>query len=252
MMSMKSIIQGAPTSCRLPVEGHPVPRLPAYKPVGQNVRHPTARNMHALQHTRSADILSAAGRGTSCPASPRIQTHRPKHPPTNSAQHARAPTSKERRHPVGCRSRDILSRIFPHTNPPAKTSANQQRATRTRSNMHALHHARSADILSAAGRGTSCPASPRIQTHRPKHPPSAARNMHAHSAFAPGEAFYCLTYTWYPQCQSLVTSTTSSVTGTALNPPRSMIRKSMPSTVRTSIFSAWSSFTPTSMSPDQK
>jgi hypothetical protein len=91
--------------------------------------------MYALRHARSADILSAAGRGTSCPASSHIQTRRTKCPPSNSAQHARAPSYKERRHPVGCRSRDILSRLFPYTDPPDKMSAIQQRATCTRSDI---------------------------------------------------------------------------------------------------------------------
>jgi hypothetical protein len=99
----RSNIQGAPTSCRLPVEGHPVPHLPAYKPTGQNIRQPTARNTHALQH-------------------------------------ARAPSCKERRHSVGCRSRDILSRISPHTNPPAKTST-----------IRSAQHARALSIRARGG-----------------------------------------------------------------------------------------------------
>jgi hypothetical protein len=83
------------------------------------------------------------------------------------------PDMQERRYSVGCRTGDILSPVFSEatrrTVCPSSSSAQNARAPTCRS----------ADILSAAGRGTFChPSSAkRLAGQHVRHP--AARKMHA-------------------------------------------------------------------------
>jgi hypothetical protein len=139
----------------------------------QTQRAPTSYRADIL---RSADILSAVGRGTFC---------HPSSAKRLAGQHVRHPAARRmhalRHGAPACRSADILSAVgrgtFCHPSS-AKRLAGQHVRHPAARRMHALRH-RSADILSAVGEGTFChPSSAkRLAGQYVRHP--AARRMHA-------------------------------------------------------------------------
>jgi hypothetical protein len=130
-----SVRKGAPTSCRLSAKGHAVPSVIPCSP--RRTECLAARRMHALR------------------------------PPLRRRESER---EKERRYSVGCRQRDILSRVIPRsprrTGCPPSSSAQNARAP-------CPEFSRAVP----AGQDVRHPAARRMHALRP--PPRNSQNTHA-------------------------------------------------------------------------